>query len=226
MNWAHERYRFIYSQRRQIQSRGVRTRCMCAKREIFQHTGVPAIRPCILPRSGIETESTDGARHSPNCTYLRLVYIPKVPYRYIQRRAPWPNGRKMREYMRTGSTRGPTLCTRRESMRVQVRKSTVVRQREGGSVKKEERETVWPKVKPNSFSVRLEAAGSPLISLSQVSSGSSLSAFSLFAYYIRERTGARTRFRPPVHFYSERRVRLSKPLLKASQILRVLIFYY
>lgn len=133
-------------------ARGAHT-CVC---EIFPHTDVSAIRPCILPRSDIETEPTDGARHSPNCTYL--VYIPKVPYRYIQRRVARPNGRKTREYVRTAGTRGPTLCTRRESMRVQVRKSTVVQRRGGGSVEEEELEMARPKVKPNSFSVRLEAA--------------------------------------------------------------------
>lgn len=100
---------------------------------------------------------------------------------------------------------GPSiLCTRRESMRVQVRKSTVVRRRGGGSVEKKEREMAWPKVKPNSFSVRLEAADFPLISLSRVSSRSSLSAFSLYAYYIRERMCARMML-SYVCFYSERR---------------------
>lgn len=136
------------------------------------------------------------------------MYVPKVPYRYIQRRALRPNGRKTREYVRMASTHGPTLCTRRESMRVQVRKSTVVWRRGGGSVEKKEQEMAWPKVKPNSFSVRLEAADFPLISLSRTSSGSSLSAFSLYAYYIRERMCARMML-SYVCFYSERRVPVS-----------------
>lgn len=110
--------------------------CVCEK--IFQRVSYRSALAFVL-FTAIETEATDVARHSPNCTYTRaFVYIRKVPYRYIQHRVPRPNGRKTCEYVRTiGIYVGSRYA--RGSMRVQVRKSTVAwwREKEEGETEKE-----------------------------------------------------------------------------------------
>lgn len=155
MNWAHKRYCCIYSQRRQIRSRGVRTRA-CVR---FSHTPMsPRFAPayCHVPASKQNRRTERVIRLTVHicalCIYRKYrtgTYSAECRGRTVVKRVnTW--GRR--------GTRGPTLCTRRESMRVQVRKNTVVRRRGGGSVEEEKREMARPKVKPNSFSVRLEAA--------------------------------------------------------------------
>lgn len=116
--------------------------------------------------------------------------------------------RKTREYVRTASTRGPTLCTRRESMRVQVRKSTVVRWGEGGSVKKEEREMAKSKTE---FVFGKARGGwlSAYLLITSLFRVFLVRMFSLYAYYIRERMGIRMIFDLLCIFHSERRVPLS-----------------
>lgn len=96
---------------------------------------------------------------------------------------PRPNGRKTREYVRTiGIHVGPHYV--RGSMRVQVRKSTVARSRRGRN-REEEKEEARPKVKPNSFSVRLEAADLSAVPYHEsLFRGLPRSAFSLFMHII------------------------------------------
>lgn len=175
VNWAHERYRCIYL--RQIQSRGMR---ICARVRNVRRFSNTRVSPRFVPAyyhvpASKQNQRTERVIRLTVHTCALCIYRKYRTGTYSAERRGRTVVKRMNTWGRRG-TRGPTLCTRRESMRVQVRKSTVVRRTDGGSVEKEKREMAWPKVKPNSFSVRLEAADSLLISLSRVSSGSSLSA--------------------------------------------------
>jgi len=111
-------------------------------------------------------------RHSSNCIRVACAYrVGTVRY---TRRGVRPNGRKTREYVRgrwVTYTWARTLCTRRAAPRRAARaalcvyrcvKAPLLRRRGargGGGEGTRWRKWARPKVKPNSFSVRLEAAG-------------------------------------------------------------------
>jgi len=220
VNWAHERYRCIYSQRNgatDMIAWGAHIYVRVTWKDFPTHGCVSAICPCILLRSGIETEPSDEARHSPNCTYLRLVYIPKVPYTgiYSTKRR---RGRTVVKCVNTwgrGVHVGPrsTLCTSLCVYRCvkaplyseeEEEEEVCKREKYERSTAKSKTEFVFGKARGDWLSAYLRLLITSLfrIFLTRVC------AFSLYAYYIRERVFVHERC-PFVHLYFKRRVPLS-----------------